>query len=397
MSTTRRPLGFTLVEMLVALAVSALAAIGIYSAFSSTGHVLTEVKSQDNAWQQGRSALTAITQAVESAGYGLPMTLCGSIVSANPTGGTFSLAPVTVTAPQPAALATYDPASSPINAGVTTDELTTVTGSGYFGSAPTTHIVSPPGASTTASTVTVNNPSLLAPNDMFLVALPNGSCLLGQITNIGGHANVGFTHGGSAYNLPQGFAALDPAVTSNQLQGAGFVDLGSGFTIDQFFISYRAPGGNTPQNPNSVPSLYMLQYTPAAGLPGNPAPVPELVARGVVDMQVELGYGSGGSVAFFAPPNGSPPPGANGALMTPANVLAVKVALLVRSTRTTPGAGTVAGGRIALMGGAAPAFYVVPQALPANNTTGCLLGDCSHYTYHVFKTVIPVRNVIWGQ
>lgn len=382
--------GFTLIEILVALVVSALAAIGIYSAFLNTSHVLTQTKTQDNEWQQGRSALSMITQAVESAGYGLPMTDCATVTSGNPNqkGASFTLAPVSAMTPQSPTESTYDPAAAPVNAGVGTDELVTVTGSGYYGSAPTTHIISGPGASTTASVVQVNNPALLAFNDMFLVALPNGSCLVGQITSKTGANPVGFNSGLSNYNLPRGFAALDPTLTASQLQGAGFIDLGSGFSVDQFFISYRQSAG-VPQ-PTSVPSLYMRQYTPLSSGQTS-APAPELVARGVVDMQVELGYGTGGSVAFYASPGGAAPPGANGALMTAANVLAVKVGLLVRSTRTS--SGSVPGGIISFMG----VNYAIPKGLPANNTMGCLQGNCQQYLYHVFETVIPVRNVIWGQ
>ena len=380
----KRSRGFTLLEVLVALVVSALAAVGIYRAFISTSSVLTQTKSTDNAWQQARSALAMITESVESAGYGLPMYACGTIESANPqthSGTPLNMAPVSATATATMGTIPYDPKGAPIGAGVSSYELTTVTGGGYFGSAPTTHIVSTPGASTSSDVFDVRNAALVNAMDMFLVPLPNRTCLLGQVTS-GRQSNpIHFSHGQSPYNLPGGFQALDPGITPNQLQGAGFVDLGkAGFTIDHFYVAYRSRGPQGGSPADDVPALYLQQDTALATSSGQPTPV--LVARGIVDMQVEFGYGTNGSVSSYGPPGTQPA----------SDVLAVKVALLVRSTRTVPNEGAVT--LIPLLHNT---DYRVPRQLPTSNTTGCINGDCRHYIYHVFKTVIPVRNTIWNQ
>lgn len=384
--------GFTLVELLVALVVSALAATGIYEGFISTSNAFTQTKAEGNAWQQARTAMTMITQAVESAGYGLPMVNCTQIYTNNfqsQGGGLLSLAPVSAQTPTPAALNPYDPGTSPINAGVSTYELQTVTGGGSYGSAPVTYISKV--SSVNAAQVDVASSVALATSDIFLVTLPNASCMLGQITNTNpSSASVVFNSGarGSNFNLPGGFSAIDPSVTPTQIQRAGFIDLGqTGFAVDNFYVGYRFNSATNSYDYNSVPSLYMQQYTTTNNM-GTPPPS-ELIARGIVDMQVEFGYGTRGSVTSWGPPNPSQPG---------RNVDAVKVALVVRDTRVIPNAGTRAGNIIPIFKNAVPAVsYVIPNTLPANKTTGCLDGDCSHYLYRVFKTVIPVRNVIWDQ
>ena len=378
--------GFTLIEILVALVVSALAAIAIYSAFINTSRVFTQTKSQNNTWQQARAALAMITEAVESAGYGLPMNMCGTIYSNYPPApnGIGGLVPVSAVA-QPTTNSTYDPTGT---ASVNTYELTTVTGGGAFGSSPATHILT---ANPTSASMKVNNSASLMSGDLFLILLPYSQCILGQLTNANPNtqtvvANSGAN--GSLYNNHGHLGGTDPNLTQAELRQAGFVNLGnSGFAVDHFYIDYALNANNTP-NPYSVPSLYLQKYT-AATSSTTTVPTGTLVARGVVDMQVEFGYGTRGSVITYGAPGTQPG----------ANVLAVKIALLVRSTRTTVGTtsaqaqGGQAAGTIALMQGVA---YKIPTGL-APGTDGCLLGDCRHYIYHVFKTVIPVRNMIWNQ
>ncbi len=212
--------------------------------------------------------------------------------------------------------------------------------------------------------------------------------MLGQITNTNPNTQtVVFNSGnkGSVYNVHGGFSAIDPGVTAAEIQNAGFIDLGqASFAVDNFYIGYKFNTATNSYEYNSVPSLYVQQYTSGTNQG------PELVARGIVDMQVEFGYSNGvqGSVTSWGPPG----------LQPGRNVDAVKVALLMRDTRVTPHAGTRAGNTVVIFKNAnPPVSYVIPTALPSNNTTGCLMGDCSHYLYRVLKTVIPVRNVIWGQ
>lgn len=398
--TSRHDAGFTLTELLVALVVSAIAALAIFGAFSGLSSAMTQTKAQDNSWQQARTAMTMLTQAIESAGYGLPMNECGGGIYTNvaPTaadqqftastssanGGLF----LTAVADQVQTTGTpfdYDPPTT------NTYALTTVTGGDVFGPAPVATITGTHGQSVTSANFFVNDSTLLNINDIFLVALPNSSCLLGQITNIGGANNVVAESGKSTYNAPGAFATTDPGITPSQLLNAGVIDLGSsGFSVKNFFIQ--------DDNGAGVPSLYMQTYPYNAGT--GPAPNPMLVARGVVDMQFAFGYGTNGVVSTYVGPLAIPPAG-----MTPGDLLTVEVALLVRSTRYTPGQYGSAGNgppAITIMNNAdnpslPTVTYTIPTHLPAGQTMECVQGNCNQYLYRVFETVIPVRNNIWGQ
>ncbi|MHB1567292.1 MAG: PilW family protein [Acidiferrobacter sp.] len=398
--TSRHHCGFTLVELMVALVVSAIAALAIFGAFSGLSSAMTQTKAQDNTWQQARTAMTMLTQAIESAGYGLPMNECGGGIYTNvpltstsqqfttstssPSGGMF----LTAVADQVQTTGTpfdYDPTTT------NTYALTTVTGGNVFGSAAAATITGTHGKSVTSANFFVNNSTLLSANDIFLVALPNSSCLLGQITNIGGANNIVGNSGKSTYNAPGAFSATDPGITASQLLNAGLIDLGnSGFSVKNFFIQ--------DDNGAGVPSLYMQTYPYNVGT--GPAPNPMLVARGIVDMQFAFGYGTNGVVSAYVGPLATPPAG-----MTPGDLLTVEVALLVRSTRYTPGQYAGTGGAppaITIMNSADnPAIptvtYTIPTNLPAGQTMECVQGNCNQYLYRVFQTVIPVRNDIWGQ
>ncbi len=351
--------------------------------------------------------MTMLTQAIEGAGYGLPMNECGGGVYSNvpttstgtstvqytvstssPSGGLF-LTPVAAVAQTTANPYDYSPGS------INTYALTTVAGGSPFGSAPVTTITKTSGKSLTAVNVFVSNASLLQSMDMFLIPLPNSSCIMGQVTNAnpGGGSNVVANPGLSTFNAPGGFSATDPGITTSQLINRGIINLGNtGFTIKNFFIG---DGAGT-QAGTQVPSLYMQTYTYLNGNGGQPAPV-LLVARGIIDMQIAFGYGKNGVVSQYVLPGNPPPAG-----MTVGDILTVQVALLVRSTRTMHGdyAGNPPS-TVVLNGSTNPAIpaavYQIPMNLPAGTTMGCVAGNCNRYLYRVFTSVIPVRNDIWGQ
>ncbi len=403
-----RECGFTLTELLVALVISALAALAIDGAFTSLSSVTTQTHAQDNAWQQARTAMTMLTQAIEQAGYGLPMNECGGGIYTNvPTSS--SGVQYTVSAPGPSSglfmtpvAATPQTTSSPYYyspTGINTYAITTVTGGSVFGSAPVTTITGTSGSSLTSVDFNVANKTFLHANDLFLIALPNSSCLLGQITNAGGKGtgNIVAQSGTSDFNASGGFSATDPAITTSQLINRGVVDLGSGgFSIKNFFIS----DGVGAQAGTQVPSLYMQTYsslnnTSTPNKTSNGPPPVLLVARGIIDMQVAFGYGQNGVVTQYVLPSSTPPSG-----MTAADLLTVQITLLVRSTRYTPG--HYAGATKTVWNGTSnpnlPAVvYAIPTNLPAGQNMGCVQGNCNQYLYRTFTSVIPIRNDIWGQ
>lgn len=375
--------GLTLVELLVSLVVVGLLATAIFSFFLNTSQSVSQQSANGEMWQRGRNALAIMRQAIESAGYGLPSySQCpnGVVGNVNDTQGGL-LVPITASA-QSAGSGYNKPG------GIPTYQFQTVVGGGSFGGAPATTVLSQQGAN-----ISVNNTAPLNPGDLALIAPQGGgTCLLGQITNVAGkgtldsscqvtgNGNNSNGAGTVVFNSGKGntdcfqanptqiFSLLTGTAGTPSLSGANLYDLGSqSFLFEQFAVQENPAG--------STPTLYMTQYTGAQAS----APTPQALATGVVDIQMQYGIGSNGSVQSWVMPENYTPNA------TP-SIVAVQLAMLIRSTRYLPNS-------------LSPATFSIlgnTYTVPTTGGPGCLQGNCRHYEYHLFQTVIPVRNGIWG-
>ncbi len=371
--TDRVEAGFTLTELLVALVIGTLLMAAVFSFFLNISQTITNQSSSTDMWQRGRNALALMRQAVESAGFGLPQGYdCPNGIAAynaNQSTLPFSLTAITASVQSSG---TYDPTTI---SNINTYSLMTVAGGASFGNAPAARISSIP--SMDSQRVFLTTTAFINPGDIFIVQIPGQACLMAQVTNVEANGNgIGIVHNSGKsnnYNPPGGFktlvGAIYPGLSSAAFAGANFIDLGSNyFTIDQFTIG---DSGGT-----ATPTLYLTQYTANQTTP----PTRQALARGVVDLQLEYGLGSNGAISQWVYPENYIP-------SQTLQILAVKIGMLARSTRympneTSPATFTMPGGRI----------YTVPTT----NGPGCLQGDCRHYTYHLFESVVPVRNNIWG-
>ena len=386
--TCGRQGGLTLVELLVSLVVVGLLATAIFSFFLNTSQSVSQQSGNGEMWQRGRNALAIMRQAIESTGYGLPnYSQCPNgvvgINNASAQGGAL----VAITASTQSSGSSYDPSSSSLG-GISTYAFSTVIGGGSFGGAPATTVNSQNGVNiTVASTVPLN------PGDLALIAPQGGgTCLLGQITNVAGKGSLNsscsvagngnsngagtvvFNSGnhGSCFqaNPNQLFSLLTGTGGTPSLTNAALYDLGSQNFLFETFDIEENPAGSTP-------TLYMTQYTGAQAV----APTPQPLASGVVDIQMEYGLGSNGSVQQWVfPENYNPSPS------TTQSIVAVQFAMLIRSTQYLPD--SLSPASFNLLG----RTYTVPSS----GGLGCLQGDCRHYQYHLFQSVIPMRNGIWG-
>jgi type IV pilus assembly protein PilW len=369
--------GLTLVELLVSLVVVGLLATAIFSFFLTTSQSVSQQSASGEMWQRGRNALAIMRQAIESAGYGLPrISDCPNGIAAynaNQAASPFSLTAITASVQSSG---TYDPtATSNIN----TFSLMTVAGGSSFGNVPAAQITSIPSMS--SQRVFLTTTSTINSGDMFVVQIPGQACLMAQITNLLTNGNgIGIVHnsGLSNYNPSGGFntlaGAVYPGLSSTSFAGANFIDLGNNnFTINQFTIGDS--GGTT------TPTLYLTQYTGSLTTPTRQA-----LAQGVVDLQILYGLGTKGKVQTWVSPQGYQP-------NTAQSILAVQVAMLIRSTRYLPNS-------------LSPASFAMPSAtgqqaqsykVPTSNGPGCMKGNCRHYEYHLFQAIVPIRNNIWGQ
>lgn len=376
--------GLTLVELLVSLVVVGLLATAIFSFFLNTSQSVNQQSANGEMWQRGRNALTIMRQAIESAGYGLPSySQCPNgvvgINNASAQGGAL----VAITASVQSAGSGYNNPG-----GIPTYQLQTVIGGGSFGGAPATTVLSQSGIN-----IKVNNTAPLNPGDLALIAPQGGgTCLLGQITNVAGkgtlnsscqvtgNGNNGNGAGTVVFNSGKGntacfqanptqiFSLLTGTAGTPSLSGADLYDLGSqSFLFAQFSIQENPAG--------STPTLYMTQYTGAQAS----APTPQALATGVVDIQMQYGIGSNGSVQSWVSPEKFTPSATQ-------SIVAVRLAMLIRSTQYLPNS-------------LSPATFSIlgnTYKVPTTGGPGCLQGNCRHYEYHLFQTVIPVRNGIWG-
>jgi type IV pilus assembly protein PilW len=387
--TCGRQGGLTLVELLVSLVVVGLLATAIFSFFLNTSQSVSQQSANGEMWQRGRNALAIMRQGIESAGYGLPnYSQCPNgvvgINNASAQGGAL----VAITASTQSSGSSYDPSSSSLG-GISTYAFSTVIGGGSFGGAPATTVNSQNGVNIKVASTAPLNPGDLA----LIVPQGGGTCLLGQITNVAGKGSLNsscsvtgngnnssgagtvvFNSGnhGSCFqaNPNQLFSLLTGTGGTLSLTNADLYNLGSQNFLFETFDIEENPAGSTP-------TLYMTQYTGAQAV----APTPQPLASGVVDIQMEYGLGSNGSVQQWVfPENYNPSPSAT------QSIVAVQIAMLIRSTQYLPD--SLSPTSFNLLG----RTYTVPTS----GGPGCLQGNCRHYEYHLFQSVIPVRNGIWG-
>ncbi|MGD9662005.1 MAG: PilW family protein [Porticoccaceae bacterium] len=365
-----RQLGLSLVELLVALVVVGLLSTAVFSFFLHTSQGVSQQSANGEMWQRGRNAMAIMRQAIESAGYGLPSySQCpnGVVGVKYPNAG--AMLAITASAQS----------SGYVPSGISTYSFSTVIGGGSFGGAPATTVVGYSGHSNgNSENINVTNAKPLNNCDFSLIVPQGGgTCLIGQITNItGGTSNkVGFNSGnncGSQINPTQIFTLPAGTATAPSISGASLYDLGShDFLFEQFQIM-ESPAGSTP-------TLYMTQYTGAPAVAPAVAPAPQPLASGVVDIQMQYGLGTNGSVQNWVAPENYTPSATQ-------SIVAVQLAMLIRSTQYLPNSLSPA------------SFNILGQSytVPTSGGPGCLQGNCRHYEYHLFQSIIPVRNGIWG-
>jgi type IV pilus assembly protein PilW len=375
-----RESGLTLVELLVSLVVVGLLSTAIFTFFLQTSQSVGQQSANGEMWQRGRNALAIMRQAIESAGYGLPS-------YAQCPNGVVGISSLT----NQANALTGITASAQVVSGVDTWKISTVIGGSSFGGAPATTVQSQQG-----SNLSVANAGPLNPGDIALIALPGaGVCVVGQITNVSGKGGLNNNctasgngnaqgNGTVVFNSGKGNSACFQAnpnqlfslvnttsagtISRRAFDGANLYDLGSQHFLFQTFQIMESPAGSTP-------TLYMTQYTGAQSAP----PTPQALARGVVDIQLQYGLGSNGAVQSWVSPSTYTP-------SVSQQIVAVQLAMLIRGTQYLPDS-------------LSPASFSLPggntYTVPASNGPGCLQGNCRHYQYHLFQSIIPLRNGIW--
>jgi type IV pilus assembly protein PilW len=376
----RRMAGLSLLELLVAMAIGLIGIVIISQVFIVNENYKRSTTSAGGAQTNGALALFSIERDARMAGWGISWSAalaCSSIqwyydgAYSNPpqAGGTLpalSVAPVVIT-----------------DGGAGADTLTIMYGSSAERVIPATLSKITPAISIDLE---IDNSQGFqdTPGDLVIVA-QGTTCSLLQVTNETAgkiQRNPGVS---GRFNPPGG--GLLPAYNA----GAQLFNLGRP-TVNVYAInsgSLRLQGMFTAPSSNVVPSY-------------NDATTATTVVDGIVDLQAQYGKDNGvnnGTVvqAAYAPNDGRVDRYDN---VTPANgtewqqVLSIRLAVLARSDHYerpqpagSPCTATTNTNAPTWVGGSFPALGDLSNTA---NPARC-------YTYRVFETVVPLRNMIWRQ
>ncbi|PJC04775.1 MAG: hypothetical protein CO070_03675, partial [Gallionellales bacterium CG_4_9_14_0_8_um_filter_55_61] len=121
------------------------------------------------------------------------------------------------------------------------------------------------------------------------------------------------------------------------------------------------------------------------------------VADNIVNLQAQYGIANAGSqsISCWTDATGSACNGSDWANPPAADIYrikAIRVAIVARSSQKTAGITTTANP----VAWTQPTTTPTSSAAPVINLSTSVGTDWGHYRYKVYQTVIPVRNVIWG-
>ena len=376
-TTRRRSSGLSIVEVLVGVAIGLIGIVAIFQAIAVWSKHTATTSSGADAQVAGTLALFNIERDIKQAGHGFgraTMQDMGCNVAATDTNGgrvfAFPMSPVTIT----------------VGAGGAPDTISVLYGDSSFYAEQGSFTDS------SVSTKKLVRRGGFKPGDLAVVAVNPGAsaatsnCQLIQITD---DTNVdGYTvaHTMSAYTSY--YAASSPASASRfnnttppgSVQGTIY-NLGPDARLNVWSI----------QNAHTLVRADTIFNTP---------PMP--IGDGVINLKAEYGVDNDG--------NGTITPDEwQSAVPTDwQRVLAIRVAVLVRSRQFERGDPTAASGVFAVTPTAANPYYFgdpVGHKFLMTNVDGSAdsFGDTNvdpnnwrYYRYRVYERVIPLRNMLWG-
>jgi type IV pilus assembly protein PilW len=379
-SLRRRMAGLSLLELLVAVAIGLIGIVIISQVFIVNENYKRSTTSAGGAQTNGALALFTIERDARMAGWGISWSGalgCSSIQwhyngqYSNPpqAGGTLptlTVAPVVIT-----------------DGGASADTLTVMYGN--------TERVIPATLSKTmpspSAELEVDNPQGFSdtPGD-FVLLTQGGTCAMVQLTQVQAAA-------GNLQHNPGVNAPYNPAGGGNLLPA---------FTAGAQVYNFGRPTVNVYSIASGSLQLASLFTAPSSNVIASYTPAPVTVVDGIVDLQAQYGKDNGldnGTVtqAVYAASDGRVDRYDN---VTPANgtewqqVLSTRLAVLARSDHYerpepagSPCTTTTNTNAPIWVGGNFPALGDLSNTA---NPARC-------YSYRVFETVVPLRNMIWRQ
>ncbi|MDX8378893.1 MAG: PilW family protein [Gallionella sp.] len=353
--------GVTLIELMIGLVLGLIASLAIFTTISTFEKQRTTTGSGANMQQNGLLALYSIEQDMRMAGFGL--------INSATNPGTLPCAKLNDRDISPVHITDGGTGSDAI----TSHRLDSDIGGMVTGGAAAKLTSDPVANPITVSNLTVDTNASIHLNDYLLISHVSKNC-------------TGFK------------ATTLPSITASTVGPPPAAAPSYGTVIN---LGQLPPGQTTPAIPSlqyKLDASHNLIHTADGGTSWN------TVASNIVDMQMQYGVANTGSqsVTCWTDATGSACAGTDWANPIAAEVLrikAIRIALVARSAQkdnkvdatgacsTTP---------------AAPISWVQPTTTPTSSAapvidlSATVGADWACYRYKVYQTVIPLRNVIWG-
>lgn len=388
MKTSNRSIqrGFTLVELMVGLALGLIASLAIFSTVSSFEEQRRTTGSGVDMQQNGLLALYSIEQDIRMAGFGLidtsstPGNLpCARINAYNP-GSVFNGAPVIIVN------------GSTGNDIIAINRLNSDTG-GIVTGGHAASITTPLSGGSVPSSIALDTNVAINPNDFILVSQPATDCALLKVNSVSSSLTGGITvssagnAGADATQSPASFPNYGAAAS------AVVINLGPARTVSATTFGST----DATLTPTFATTKYKIQINSSSNSYDLARTTDNwqhssVVASNIVNVAAQYGIADappgGGALApenvtHWIDASGSAYGGTDWSTMASVadvkRVKAIRVAIVARSAQktscdTTTSAPGWFGGTIDLSG----------------------MADWQCYRYKIYQTIIPIRNVIWG-
>ncbi|MDD2721173.1 MAG: PilW family protein [Gallionella sp.] len=359
----RRHKGFTMVEMMVGLALGLLASLAIFTAVSSFETQRRITAGGADMQQNGLLALYFLEQDLRMAGFGL---IDGSTVP-----GRLPCVKVNSVSVAPVSITEGGGSASDI---LTTHRLDSDTG-GIVTGGGAGKLTSALSTINSITSMTVDTAQAIHLNDYLLIPDANMNCTQVKATSMPAvYAQTPGTPGTPATPAVPA-TRTTPAIPAQPAQpavpGVPVVPVSTIINLGQSVPSF-------PAMMYSLDANFNLNHSDDGGKTWSP------VAANIVNMQAQYGIANGGSqsVSCWTNASGSACGGSDWANPPAADInriKAIRIAIVARSAQRAPNLVTTA----------SPTWY--GGAIDVSN-----IANWQNYRYKVYQTVIPVRNVIWG-
>ena len=360
--------GFSMIEMMVGVVISMLAILVIFEAFAVFEGQRRTTTSATAAQESGLLALSAIDRDARMAGYGMVvnnMLACASVnVFQNGAAGTIPFLPIAITD----------------GGGAANDSITVMYSTSPFAPTPALLSVDSPASAPVVSVSNTASNAVFKTGDFFLVAQPTLGKPCSRLRVTGTTmvaADVQLAHASSD--------PMNPPVATN------------------IFPTLPTPGYTASATDQSVVinmgamtrSTYSIVNRSLAYTDETRATAPVALSAGIVSLQAQYGIAAAGTQTVNEWVDAKSAQWATPSAVDIPRIKAIRIAIIARSPilekgNVTPICVNNAGNN------KGPCAWQDTASSPAPLIDLSADPDWQRYRYRVYETIVPLRNVLWG-